>query len=205
MKRRYLALAIILAALGLTVCLAQDTYQIETERLAKLLNWKAGSAIADVGAGDGEITMLLSDLVGPTGRVFSTEIDEAKLEHLEELTEGRRNINLFKADAEASNLPGACCDSILVRRVYHHFPNPTRMNQSFFAALKPGGTLVIIDFEDRKGLPQVHEHVPKNRGHHGVARSIVIEEVRAAGLEEGSHPADWYNGDYCLIFRKPKP
>jgi len=204
MLRRRFILALSLVVLAVASALAQDTFQLETDRLAKLLDWRAGSAIADIGAGDGEITLLLSARVGPAGRVYSTEIEDAKIAHLEKLTAERKNVTVLKAGAEESNLPADCCDSILVRRVYHHFPNPAKMNASFFAALKPGGTLAIIDFEEREGLPQVHECVPKNRGHHGMARSIIIEELTAAGFEPGAHPTDWPNGDYCLIFRKPK-
>ncbi|MBI4165553.1 MAG: class I SAM-dependent methyltransferase [Acidobacteria bacterium] len=203
MKRRSVVLTIAFAALGIAAGLAEDTFQAETERLAKLLDWQAGSAIADVGAGDGEITLLLSERVGAAGHVYSTEIDDAKLARLEKLTAERKNVTVLKAGAEESNLPPGGCDSIVVRRVYHHFPNPTKMNASFLAALKPGGTLAIIDFEDREALPQVHENVPKNRGHHGISRSIIIEELTAAGFKPGPHPADWTNGDYCLIFRKP--
>lgn len=204
MKRRSVVLAIAFAAVTLTTGLAEDTFQAETERLAKLLDWKTGSAIADIGAGDGEITLLLSDRVGDSGHLYSTEIEEAKIERLEKLTSERKNVTVLKAAADISNLPAACCDSILVRRVYHHFPNPAKMNQSFIEALRPGGTLAIIDFDDRSGLSQIPEKVPKNRGHHGMARSIIIEEVTASGFEAGPQPADWYNGDYCLIFRKPK-
>ena len=204
MLRRRFTVALGLALLAAAAGLAQDTFQVETERLAKLLDWKAGSAIADIGAGDGEITQLLSDRVGPTGHVYSTEIEDAKLDRLEELTADRRNVNVFKGASDVSNLPAACCDSILVRRVYHHFPEPAKMNRSFLDALRPGGTLAIIDFDDREGIPEIREDVPKNRGRHGIARSIIIEELTAAGFEQGSHPTDWYNGDYCLIFRKPK-
>lgn len=204
MKRRSLGLAIIFVALGFAAGLAEDTFHVETERLAKLLDWKPGSAIADIGAGDGEITLLLSGRVGASGHVYSTEIEDAKIERLEKLTGERKNVTVLKAASDVSNLPAACCDSILVRRVYHHFPNPAKMNQSFFEALRPGGTLAIIDFDDRAGLSQVPEMVPKNRGHHGIARAIIIEELTAAGFEPGPHPADWTNGDYCLIFRRLK-
>ena len=205
MTRRRFVLACTLVALAAAASIfAEDTYRAETERLAKQLDWKPGSVIADVGAGDGEITMLLAVRVGAEGRVYSTEIDDDKLKNLEKLTAEKTNITVLKASSEESNLPAGCCDSILVRRVYHHFPNPAKMDASLFAALKPGGTLAIIDFEDRAGLPQVHECVPKNRGHHGISRAIVIQELTAAGFEQGSHPADWFNGDYCLIFRKPK-
>ena len=204
MKRRSVVLAIAFAALGFTSGLPEETFKAETERLVKLLDWKTGSAIADIGAGDGEITLLLSDRVGPTGHVYSTEIDDAKLDRLDELTSDRRNVNVFKGASDVSNLPAACCDSILVRRVYHHFPSPAKMNRSFLEALRPGGTLAMIDFDDREGIPEIREEVPKNRGRHGIARSIIIEEVTAAGFEQSPHPADWYNSDYCLIFRKPK-
>jgi predicted methyltransferase len=204
MLRRRFILALGLVGLVVACGLAQDTFQVETDRLAKLLDWRAGSAVADIGAGDGEITLLLSGRVGPGGRVYSTEIEDAKITHLEKLTAERKNVTVLKAGAEESNLPASCCDSILVRRVYHHFPNPAKMSASFLAALKPGGTLAIIDFEDRQGLPDVRECVPKNRGHHGMARSIIIAELTAAGFEQDAHPTDWPNGDYCLIFRKPK-
>ncbi len=204
MHRRHFVLALIAASLAATGGLTQDTFQAETERLAKLLDWKAGSAIADIGAGDGEITALLSERVGPAGRGYATEIEAEKIAQLEKLTAERKNVTVLKAGAEVSNLPAGCCDSILVRRVYHHFPNPPKMNASFLAALKPGGTLAIIDFEEREGLPKIREAVPANRGNHGMARAVIIEELTAAGFEPGTHPADWYNGDHCLIFRKPR-
>jgi ubiquinone/menaquinone biosynthesis C-methylase UbiE len=203
MRRRWI-LVTALAALAARALRGEDTFQIETGRLAKLLDWKPGSAIADVGAGDGEITLLLAERVGPSGRVYATEIDPAKVSLLKKLTVRFENVNVLTAGAEESNLPAGCCDSILVRRVYHHFPHPAKMNASFLAALKPGGTLAIIDFEDREGLAQVQEDVPGNRGRHGMARRIIIEEVTAAGFKEGPHPTDWPNGDYCLVFRKAK-
>ena len=204
MNRRLFVLALLLAAVGAPAGAAEDTFQLETDWLAKLLDWKSGSAIADIGAGDGEITLILAERVGLSGRIYSTEIDAAKIERLQKLTFNIENVTVLKAGAEESNLPVTCCDSILVRRVYHHFPDPARMNASFLAALKPGGSIAIIDFEERAGLAKVPEAVPANRGNHGMARQIIIDELTAAGFEPGPHPAEWVNGDYCLIFRKPK-
>jgi len=83
MIRSRSVLSLSLVVLAAATALAQDTFQLETERLAKLLDWKAGSAIADIGAGDGEITLLLSGRVGSAGRVYSTEIEDAKIAQLE--------------------------------------------------------------------------------------------------------------------------
>ena len=197
------ALAAALAALTFSTCLAQDTFEEEAERLAELLHWKPGSAVADIGAGDGEMTILLSERVGISGRVFSTEIDLEKLTRLEKIAAEHANVTVVKAASEETNLPPAYCDSILVRRVYHHFPKPDRTGASLLRSLKPGGRLAVIDFAPREGLPEVKEDVPKNRGGHGVALHVIVEELTAAGFELASRHDTWPNGDYCLIFRKP--
>jgi predicted methyltransferase len=203
MQRRSFVVALAVAALTLSACRGQDNYQTEAERLAPLLHWQAGSVVADIGAGDGEMTQLVAERVGLTGRVYSTEIDAKKLAHLEELAAKSQNITALQAAAAATNLPPACCDSILLRRVYHHFPQPPEMDASLFKSLKPGGLLAVIDFPPRSWLPDTKEHVPKNRGGHGVEEKIVVEELTAAGFEVVSHAEHWPADDYCVIFRKP--
>jgi len=205
MQRRSFIIALIVSTFTLPACHGQDTFKVEAGRLNVLLNWQPGSAVADIGAGDGEMTLLAAERVGPTGRVYSTELDPKKLEHLEELAAKGKNITAVKAAPDATNLPPECCDSIVVRRVYHHFPNPALMDASLLHSLKPGGLLAVIDFAPREGLPEVKEDVPKDRGGHGIAQKIVIEELTAAGFEVVSHPDDWPNDDYCVIFRKPSP
>ncbi|MBZ5542739.1 MAG: class I SAM-dependent methyltransferase [Acidobacteriia bacterium] len=203
MQRRSFVLALAVAALTLSACRGQESYQAEAERLTPLLHWQAGSVVADIGAGDGEMTVAAAERVGPTGRVYTTEIDAKKLEHLEGLATKSQNLTAVQAAEAETNLPPACCNSILLRRVYHHFPQPAEMDASLFKSLKPGGLLAVIDFPPRSGLPEIKEHVPKNRGGHGVAEKIVVEELTAAGFEVVSRPANWPDDDYCVIFRKP--
>jgi ubiquinone/menaquinone biosynthesis C-methylase UbiE len=203
MQRRSLILALAVAALTLSACQGQDRYRAEAERLAPLLHWQAGSVVADIGAGHGEMTLAAAERVGPTGRVYTTEIDPRKLAHLKELAAKSTNITAVEAAPTATNLPPACCDSIFLRRVYHHFPQPAEMDASLFKSLKPGGLLAVIDFPPRWWFSAVQEHVPKNRGGHGVAEKIVVEELTAAGFEVVSRPENWPDDDYCVIFRKP--
>jgi predicted methyltransferase len=205
MQRRSFIIALIISTFTLPACHGQDTFKVEAERLTVLLNWQPGSAIADIGAGDGEMTLLAAERVGPTGRVYSTELDPKKLERLEELAAKGKNITAVKAAPDATNLPPECCDSIVVRRVYHHFSKPALIDTSLLHSLKPGGRLAVIDFAPREGLPEVKEDVPKNRSGHGIAQKIVIDELTAAGFEVGPHPDDWPDDDYCVIFRKPSP
>jgi len=206
MPRRYFVFfTLLVSALTLAAACPQDTFEEEAGRLAELLRWRTGSVVADIGAGDGEMTLLLAERVGPTGRVFSTEIDSEKLTRLEKLAAERKNITALKAGSNETNLPPACCDSILVRRVYHHFPKPALIGASLLASLKPGGRLAIIDFAPREWLPDVKEDVPRDRGGHGIAPEIAIAELTAAGFQLASRHDNWPNGDYCLIFRKPGP
>ena len=203
MRKRHFAITLIATILAFAACRGQETYQAEAERLATLLKWQPGSVVADVGAGDGEMTLAAAGRVGPTGRVFSTEIDDQKLARLEETAAEHQNIIAVKATANATNLPPACCDSIVMRRVYHHVTEPAEFDASLLESLKPGGLLAVIDFAPRHGLPDVKEHVPQNRGGHGVAKQLVIDELTDAGFEMLSAPDDWPNDDFCVIFRKP--
>jgi predicted methyltransferase len=203
MQRRHFAIALIATTFILAACHGQDTYQVEAERLAQLLDWQPGSVVADIGAGDGEMTLAAAQRVGPTGRVFTTETDPEKLARLEKLAAEKSNITALKAGTAATNLPPACCNSIVMRRVYHHIADPAQFDANLFQSLKPGGLLAVIDFAPRHGLPDVKEDVPHNRGGHGVAKQLVIDELTAAGFEIASVPDDWPNDDYCVIVRKP--
>jgi ubiquinone/menaquinone biosynthesis C-methylase UbiE len=205
-RRRFLLAALIFSTATLSVCRGQGTYQAEAERLATLLGWHAGSVVAEIGAGAGQMSVAAAQHVGPTGHVYTTELDSGKLAHLEELASQEKfhNLTAIQAAQTETNLPPACCDSIFMRHVYHHFTDPARIDASLFRSLKAGGLIAVIDFPPRRWLPRA-EGVPKNRGGHGMPESILIEEMTAAGFQVVSTPADWPGDDYCVVFRKPGP
>ncbi len=200
-KRNLLLMALIVSAMALPVC-AQD-YTAESARLAKLLDWHAGSVVAEIGAGAGEMTLDAASRVGPTGHVYTTEASTQKIAHLKELAEKSHNITVIEGSQSGTNLPADCCDSIYMRRVYHHFTEPEKMDASLFQSLKPGGLLAVIDFPPRAWLPPV-EGVPANRGGHGMPKKILIQELTRAGFQVVSQPSDWPNGNFCVVFRKPE-
>jgi len=203
---------LILGALALAaVCVApfcgQDLTQQESDRLAGLLQWHPGSVVAEIGAGDGEMTLAASERVGAAGRIYSNELDPAKLAHLRELEAKAKNITVVQGDAASTNLPPGCCDSIYMRLVYHHFTNPQAMDASLLSALRPGGRLAVIDEEPRPGST-IPEGVPQNRVGHGIPQAVLIAELKAAGFAVESVHADWPHDQdhklYCVVFRKGK-
>ena len=206
MLRRSFTVALFIFGLAAAPCLSQDTWHREADRLNNLLQWHSGSVVAEIGAGNGELTSLAADRVGPSGRVYTTELDSGKLSYLKELTSQHPNITVIQAGDRSTNLPPACCDSIFMRLVYHHLTKPAEIDASLFQSLKPGGRLAIIDEVPSKGS-SVPEGVPKNRGGHGIPQQILINELTAAGFRLETTENDWPPGDayhqiYCVVFLK---
>jgi ubiquinone/menaquinone biosynthesis C-methylase UbiE len=175
----------------------------EIKRLATLMDWKPGIIVADIGAGDGRYAFAAAQLVGPSGKVFATEIDEEKLATLKSEVTKRRlaNVTIIDSKEAHTNLPAECCDAIFLRRVYHHLTKPAEFDQSLQRSLRPGGRLAIIEFPPRSGLAPV-EGVPANRGGHGIPQKIVIEELTSAGLQLVKTVNDWPADDYLVLFAK---
>src|SRR5207248_486854 len=189
MKRAGVKISILCAATAgaAAAFLWRRTTQQETARLATILNWRNGSAVADVGAGSGKLIMAAARRIGEKGQAWATDIDRKKLAGLRRKASrrGLKNLTVVEADENHSGLPNACCDSILLRGSYHHFTNPDAIARSLYAALRPGGTLVVVDFAPRRWLSLIApvKRVPSNRGGHGIPRDILIGELTAAGFE----------------------
>lgn len=172
----------------------------EMPRLKEALALRAGMAVADVGAGKGELTLALAAAVGSAGHVFSSEIDPGRLRALREKVAeaGLGNVTFVEAKSSDSGLPAGCCDAIVLRRVYHHVTDPAETNASLLRALRPGGLLAVIDFPPPPFF---------GRGSLGVPAESVVGEVTASGFELLQLRRDWPGRGpletYCALFRKP--
>ena len=82
----------------------------EMPRLRQVLTLEPGRAVADVGAGKGELTFALAREVGPNGRVFSTEIDAGRLQALREALVAARlhNVTVVEGFSSETGLPPNC-------------------------------------------------------------------------------------------------
>jgi ubiquinone/menaquinone biosynthesis C-methylase UbiE len=178
----------------------------EIARLSREMGWKPGQTIADVGAGEGEIGFAAAGTVGETGKVYLTELDEKKRAALERETKrrGLKNAIIIQGAEKQTNLPDNCCDTIILRRVYHHLTAPMEMDASLLRALKPGGELAIIDFPPRKWLSETDPvpGVPANRGGHGIPQNILLEELTKAGFHVDKILNDWPEDSYCVLAHK---
>ena len=182
----------------------------ELPRLRHVLGLGPGMSVADVGAGTGELTVALAAEVGPSGRVYSTEIDPERLQQIRTAVAGLANVTVVQAQARETGLPASCCDAIVLRRVYHHLTDPAATSASLLRALRPGGRLAVIDFPPPLSWlwPWPPAGVPRSRGGHGVNARVVAEEVVAAGFELvkviEDWPGRWPLASYCAVFSKPR-
>jgi len=184
--RRFIpALVIVLGGAAHAQTVQKDA--ADAARLVEAMNVKPGSVIAEIGAGEGQLTMELAKAVGPTGRIYSNELSADALDTIRTVARALdlKNVTTIEGKADAANLPDACCDGIFMRNVYHHFGDPPSMNASLLKALKPGGTLAIIDFTPPPPSDQ-NENPPGHRGednHHGITAATLVKELSAAGFE----------------------
>ncbi len=203
MKKKTLLLVGLACAAAMFAVQVRGEAAEEVKRLAELMGWKAGTVVADIGAGDGKYTFGAVERVGAAGKVYATEIDAKKLAELRDEVARRKLANVIVVESKEAdtNLPAGCCDAIFLRRVYHHLTKPAEFDASLVRSLKAGGRLAIIDFPPRAGLEPV-EGVPSNRGGHGIPEKIVIEELSAAGLKVEKIVEDWPENSYCVLFMK---
>lgn len=210
--RRLLTAVLIAAPVILTGALAvgpslraQDD-GADARRLADQLALEPGRVVAEIGAGDGELTVAIARLVGPGGRVYSNEISESRRKNIERAVDraGLQNVTLVDGRAAETNLPDGCCDAIFMRNVYHHFADPAAMGASLFRALKAGGRLAIIDFAPGGGREAEAAADRDESPTHGVMAATVERELRHAGFElVATEPAARGDRWYMVVARRP--
>ena len=187
-----------------------DDVAAETPRIARALELRPGDVVADVGAGDGSYAIALAAMVAPEGRVLATELDDDALAKIRAnvTDEHATNVTILRGGTDTTNLPRGCCDAVLMRGVYHHLTAPAAVDASVFAALKPGGRFLVVDFPPSFWLaPWTPEGIPADRGGHGIPIDVLVREVEAAGFTKVLVDEDWPTGLltdlYGVVFEKP--
>jgi predicted methyltransferase len=141
---------------------------------------KPGMTVADIGAGTGLFTRMFAREVGAGGKVYAVDITQTFIDSLLKKLrgEGVANVEGFVNTPRDVPLPTASVDVAFASDTYHHFEYPQEMLAAIRAALKPGGTLVIVEFEriEGKSSARTLEHVR-------AGKEVVIREIEAAGFK----------------------
>jgi ubiquinone/menaquinone biosynthesis C-methylase UbiE len=202
-----LAGVVVLAATSLPYLpLVHGTTAGEVERLAAWLEVRPGTHVADLGAGDGSFAVALARRAGSSGQVYATELDDERLADIRRAVTaaGLSNIAVIEGAVSTTNLPDACCDALFSRAVYHHLTDPAAINADIHRALRPGGRLLIIDFEPGGIMNWISRPETADRhGGHGTPKETVVREVTTAGFQLMRGPASWRGRTYGVLFQRP--
>lgn len=158
-------------------------------RPQEVMDWlgiDGGDQVADIFAGGGYYTYLLSERVGPQGRVWAQGFSPGLAARAErgDLAEAT---NIALVDSLTS-LPDAELDAAIIIRGFHLFPDPAELLTELGRALKPGG---IVGVEEVR-LGQDYGHDMET---HRMGEQTVIEEFQAHGFEYVGASDLLYNPD----------
>jgi predicted methyltransferase len=199
------------------------------EAVLKFFGVKPGDKVADILAGGGYYTIILSQVVGEQGIVYAVNNAFMKGVHksfstdtLDTRLKNPLFANVKRVDSEIDQLAlptDGSLDFVLIHLNYHDLvltnDNRVAMNTAIFNALKPGGVYGIVDHYAKDGSGSEF-----TKSLHRIDKAVVVQEVTAAGFvlaKEGDmlrHPEDprtehvlKHRGEtdrFVLRFEKPK-
>lgn len=116
-------------------------------RVVRALDLRPSDVVADIGAGTGYFTFRLAPQV-PAGKVFAVDIDPEMLGIIRErmAETGIDNVEPVRGTVTDPNLPPASVDVALIVFSYPQFSHPREMMRNILAALKPGGSVVLVEY-----------------------------------------------------------
>lgn len=100
--------------------------------------------IADLGAGEGTLTLLLAQRAE---RVIAVDSSEKMVEYGAGLVErnGITNVEYRLGDMEELPIEAATVDLVLIHQALHHALHPQQALQEAWRILRPGGRIVVLD------------------------------------------------------------
>ena len=144
--------------------LERDTREAEEglSQLIECLKIKPGMSVADIGAGSGVISVLLSKKVGTEGVVLAVDIQQEMLDALQhkckllEIT----NVESVLGTTKSPRLEAGTVDLVIMVDVYHEFDFPYEMLSEIAKSLKQGGRVAFVEYrkeDPRVPIKEVHK------------------------------------------------
>lgn len=171
------------------------------EEILKACEIQPGQTVADIGAGTGIFTRLFSKAVGKEGSVIAVDISQNFLDHITTVAreQGQTNIVTLLCSEDSTKLPVNSVDVAYICDTYHHFEYPFKTMDSLFAAMKPGGKVILVDFRRIEG--ETSDFTLK---HVRAGQEVFEAEVLKSGFVKVAENKEILKENYFVIFQKPK-
>jgi predicted methyltransferase len=169
------------------------------------LGLHAGSAVADVGCGEGYFTFKFAARVGPTGKVYAGDIREDRLDDVRRQAEkqGLKQIETVHGTDDDPGLPPGALDVVFTMDSYHEWVNYDAMLDRLYAALKPGGLFGLIDGNTAPGKSRDDYHSMHRMPEQMERDDLTRHGFRFLRSEPGFTRPNDGKTYYFLIFQKP--
>jgi len=110
-------------------------------------NLKEGQRVLDIAGGTGDLSRAFARKVGPSGRVFHTDINEAMLRTgRDRLLDEGLVLPTLVCDAEALPFPDGHFDLVSVAFGLRNMTHKDQALHEMCRVLKPGGRLLVLEF-----------------------------------------------------------
>jgi SAM-dependent methyltransferase len=119
-----------------------ELYDPRSLQLSEQLGLARGWRCLDIGAGTGSLVALLANRVGESGRVVAADINTRFLDPIE-----LPNVDVLRLDVVHDSLPAGEFDLVHTRLLLEHLPQRDDVLRSLTTLLRPGGWLLIEDFD----------------------------------------------------------
>ncbi|MFA7266724.1 MAG: class I SAM-dependent methyltransferase [Candidatus Nanopelagicales bacterium] len=123
-------------------------FQPIAEALVKAVAPTPGDCALDVGCGRGAVTLRLAELVGPSGRVTSTDLAEGMVQRLRADIDARNvtNVTVEIGDAQRPDFAAESFDIVTGGLVVFMLADPEEAVATYFRLLASGGSLGFTTF-----------------------------------------------------------
>ena len=172
------------------------------EAVVEAVGLETGDWVADIGAGTGLYTLLFADEVGEDGRVFAEDIEPLFLDLINRRVADtdHENVTSVLGREEDVTLPREAIDVVFIADTYHYFDDREAIMRTVYDALKPGGELILVEFDITPG-----EEKPDYKDHVRFGKSAVISEIEFVGFEFVEDvPVEGLADNYFVKFIKPE-
>jgi ubiquinone/menaquinone biosynthesis C-methylase UbiE len=166
----------------------------QPDRAIAALKFKPQDVVADVGAGIGYMTFKIAPQVA---KVYAVDLQPEMLKMLgsRQQASGIENVELVQGSETATNLAAGSIDWAIMVDAYHEFTQPKEMMESVYAALKPGGKVVLLEYKGENPLIAI-------KPHHKMTQTQARAEVSAAGFKFVENKKVLPQ-QHVLVFQKP--
>lgn len=173
---------------------------LKVEEILTRLQLKPGMVIADIGAGSGIFSTRFGKAVGPSGKVYSVDIEEGLLDHINQLAKQQNlsNIRTVLGKFDDPSIPAKDVDMAFIHDVLHHIEHREAYLKALSTYIKPGGMVTIIDMDPSD---------PKT-AHAGdasllVSRADADKWMAAIGFHPAKVNSDLFPGTkYFVVYQK---